>query len=416
MKRILGLSLVVTLAISCNQTGAGTQKERGELKVGPWIFELQGKGAVIPFTADISTGDSSYVLVVRNARERIKVDAEVIAEDSLIFTMPFFHSELHCTLVDSTEIRGYWTDINRGKDYKLEMWARFDEGSVRFHMPSSTDNFNFSGKWHVTFSPATDDEESAIGLFNQNEDRVTGTFITETGDYRFLEGNASGDSMKLSCFDGSHAFVFHCVNTSDSTLTGEFWSGNHYHTNWTGKKDMNYQLSHPDSLTTYDDSNSVFDLSFIDTKGHPFLLSKAGLEGKVVIIQILGSWCPNCADESHLFSLLYDRYKNEGLDIIGVSYEKMKKLDDALKQIEYFKESLGAPYPILYGGRASKLDASEDFYMLSGISSFPTAIFIDRKGKIRKIHTGFYGPGTGDYHERYKKELNDFIQELLDET
>ena len=57
--------------------------------------------------------------------------------------------------------------------------------------------------------------------------RVTGTFLTETGDYRYLEGVVDGDSLKLSCFDGSHAFLFHAALDQDS-FRGRFWSGTHW--------------------------------------------------------------------------------------------------------------------------------------------------------------------------------------------
>jgi len=53
--------------------------------------------------------------------------------------------------------------------------------------------------------------------------------------------------------------------------------------------------------------------------------------------------------------------------------------------------------------------------MLNHIMSYPTSIFLDKKGEIRKIRTGFYGPGTGKYYTEYTQNTNDFIQELLAE-
>jgi len=49
------------------------------------------------------------------------------------------------------------------------------------------------------------------------------------------------------------------------------------------------------------------------------------------------------------------------------------------------------------------------------ISAFPTSIFIDKKGKIRKIDSGFNGPATGEYYTKFKKEFEQFVEKLLAE-
>ena len=96
----------------------------------------------------------------------------------------------------------------------------------------------------------TENETKAIGLFNQNENRITGTFATETGDYRYLDGVVSGDSVFLSTFDGSHAFLFE-AEIKDSLIEGLFLSGTHYSENWIAKKNEDVVLRNPDSLTFY---------------------------------------------------------------------------------------------------------------------------------------------------------------------
>jgi hypothetical protein len=60
-------------------------------------------------------------------------------------------------------------------------------------------------------------------------------------------------------------------------------------------------------------------------------------------------------------------------------------------------------YKIVFGGTSKKSEAAKTLPMLNHIMSYPTTIFIDRKGKIKKIQTGFNGPGTGKIYEDYKK-------------
>ncbi|HRD38300.1 MAG TPA: TlpA family protein disulfide reductase, partial [Bacteroidia bacterium] len=67
---------------------------------------------------------------------------------------------------------------------------------------------DFTGRYEVTFNAGTSDAYKAVGIFKQSGSKVTGTFLTETGDYRYLEGAVQNSNMSLSCFDGSHAFLF----------------------------------------------------------------------------------------------------------------------------------------------------------------------------------------------------------------
>jgi len=52
---------------------------------------------------------------------------------------------------------------------------------------------------------------------------------------------------------------------------------------------------------------------------------------------------------------------------------------------------------------------------LNGIAAFPTTLFIDRKGNVRKVHTGFSGPATGKFYDEFKKEFNRLIDQLVSE-
>jgi thiol-disulfide isomerase/thioredoxin len=138
-------------------------------------------------------------------------------------------------------------------------------------------------------------------------------------------------------------------------------------------------------------------------------------KNKVTIIQIMGSWCPNCLDETRYFLSLYDKYHAQGLEIIAVAYEIGKDPVQHIERIKQLQKKLNIPYQIVIAGTSSKALASEHFSMLTDIISFPTAIFIGRDGQVKKVHTGFNGPGTGTYFTEYTKETELFIQQLLEE-
>ena len=73
----------------------------------------------------------------------------------------------------------------------------------------------------------------ALAEFEQTGDKLTGSFITPSGDYRFLEGIVTGDSLKLSTFDGSHAYTFYAKIASAQKITGGV-----YLAGYSGKRNM----------------------------------------------------------------------------------------------------------------------------------------------------------------------------------
>ncbi|MBI3234575.1 MAG: TlpA family protein disulfide reductase, partial [Bacteroidetes bacterium] len=138
-------------------------------------------------------------------------------------------------------------------------------------------------------------------------------------------------------------------------------------------------------------------------------------KGKVTIIQIMGSWCPNCMDESTLLQEQYMKYTDKGFNVIALAYEKTTDTALARQRVQRFKQRLKCTYPFLITGKTGKDDASGMFPMLNEIVAFPTTIYIDKKGVIRKVYTGFNGPGTGTYYEKSKLEMTQYIELLLNE-
>ncbi|MBK9589988.1 MAG: TlpA family protein disulfide reductase [Crocinitomicaceae bacterium] len=128
----------------------------------------------------------------------------------------------------------------------------------------------------------------------------------------------------------------------------------------------------------------------------------------------MGTWCLNCLDESNYLKKIYAQYSDQ-LEIIAVTFETQKTTEEKIEKVARYKEALDLNYTFLIGGDACKPCASKVFPQLSDIISFPTLIFIDKKGEIRKIHTGFSGPGTGEHYAEFVKETDLFIESLIQE-
>lgn len=380
-----------------------------KLKKGLWISNLQiNQHDQLPFHLDISKNkDKKYTFQVINGNERIELESKIITSDSIVLRFPAFNSDLQIN-VSKKQITGVWQNHYK-KDYTIPFEAKRKK-QFRFASKKKT-NHSVDGKWKVTFSANTDDSYPAIGLFKQEKNKVTGTFLTETGDYRFLEGNIVGDSLFLSCLDGSHAFLFK-AGIKNRKLTGKFFSGKHWSTNWIAERNDSFELPDPEKLT-YVTNNQKVRFSLPDLENKTYNFPSEETNGKVTMIQIMGTWCPNCYDETIFFKELYDKYHKDGLEIISIGYEIQKDFNGQADIIKRFKEKLNLQHTFLVGGYANKKGALKDFEMLNDVISFPTTIIIGRDGNVALVHTGFNGPGTGEVYEQFTHKMHSLLQNLL---
>ena len=379
-----------------------------KLREGSWTAHLQlNEKETLPFQLIIKKEQKKYEFIVVNGDEKIKLTDVQQKNDSLIVSFSEYNSQL-IFKPSKLSLNGYW--INHIKtNYKLPFSAKFGYTS-RFKDENGIKPFNVNGKWKVYFSPKTKSEYVAIGLFKQNENKLTGTFLTETGDFRFLEGNQFGNQLFLSCFDGSHAFLFKAKVENDS-IKGSFLSGKHYEDTWIGTSAPTFELTNPYEITK-PINNSPITFSCKDLEGNTFQFPNDQFNNKAVIIQIMGTWCPNCTDETNTFKELYKEYQSKGLEFIAIGFENGKE-EDCFQLLKKFKQKKEINYTVLYGGNAKRATADVIFTMLDGIKSFPTTIYVGKDGLIKKVYSGFNGPGTGEYYDQYLEQTKKLIEEMI---
>ncbi len=405
MKNLILLVLLL-LFFSCDSPGT-----KSELKSGNWLFELyvdnENRDLKIPFNVEVVSANE---LIIKNADERIEVKEISYKEDSVFIKMPVFGSEFKGKFFKNS-ITGDYYNYNKTKISPIPFIARFDEEN-RFSV-SNPPTTQFSGNWKATFGSG-ERSSDAVGVFTQNKNLITGTFQTEVGDFRYLEGVVNGNRMQMSCFDGAHAFLFTATQT-DGKLEGMFYSGDTWKQSWIAERTDNPVLGDMKKLTYIKSGFDKLSFSFPNDNGETISLDDEKFKNKVVIVQIFGTWCPNCMDETRYLVELYNKYNVKGLEIIGLDFETKNEFEYFKTRINRFRNDLNVPYELLLAGPANKTEAAKSLPMLNKIISYPTAIFIDRKGEIREIHTGFSGPGTGDNYDHYKKETRQLIEELLNE-
>lgn len=401
--RFLLLFGVITSLFSCRRPA--------EFKAGTWRGVLSLQGQELPFTFDVEKQDGKTKVYLNNLSEKILLDEVSQDGDSIKMVLHIFDADLRAK-INGDELTGTFYK-NYAPAANLPFRATFSETHLFANKSDETQSANYSGKYQLTFT-TTKDTYPSVGIFEQSGNRVTGTFLTPMGDYRYLDGNVVDGRLLLSTFDGNHAFLFNAQLSGDS-LIGDYYSGKSSHETFKGVKDEHAKIPDSESLTFLKDGFEKIDFSFPDLDGKPVKPSDERFKNKVLILQIFGTWCPNCMDETKFLSSWYPANHKRGVEILGLAYERKPDFNYASERVKKMKSKLGVPYEFVIAGVNDKEKAAETLPMLNTVIAFPTTIFIGKDGKVKHIHTGFEGPGTGVYYERFQERFNQIVNELLNE-
>jgi len=402
--KIIAVILIIGLLSSCKKEVTST-----ELKQGFWRAEINMQDQLLPFVFEVSKEGENYKANLINATETIPLDEVKVVGDSVFITLHIFDIDLRAK-INGDSLKGLYIK-NYKEDYKIPFTASYGKSS-RFDSPESSTQFD--GKWQTTFVEEDGSTYPAVGIFKKENNMLTGTFLTETGDYRYLEGYTKDNKMSLFTFDGNHAFIFNATVQNDS-LKGQFHSGKDYMDTFTAYKDSTARLTNANELTYLKEGYDRIEFSFPGLDGKLVTLKDKKYQNKVVMLQIFGTWCPNCMDETKFYADWYEKNKAKGIEIIGLAYEAKDDFEYAKARVVKMKKKYNVGYDYVVAGVYDKKAAAKTLPMLNHVLSFPTTIFIDKKGKVRRIHTGFSGPATGNYYDEFVEDFNSFMNTLINE-
>lgn len=385
---------------------------------GTWRAVLTSPGGELPFILRISRRGAAVV----NGEERVSVSGVDVDGQRVAIRFDWYDSAIHATLSDDgNSMTGDWTRTVPSGLARLPF--RATRGAQPRFLPAKIDALptslrDVSGIWKAEFRDS-DGVSPARGEFHQDRatGRVTGTFLTPTGDHRYLEGSFQNGLLRLSTFDGAHAFLFQARASNDGKLSGDYWSRDSYHASWTATRTDDSGATLPDGWKDVGLTNSAGRLQFRfpDLDGNPVSLSDDRFRGKVVLVNIFGSWCPNCNDEAPLLAAWDRKYRAQGLEIVGLAYEFTGNAARDGEMLRRFARRYHIGYPLLLAGVSDKSKASATLPDLTGVLAYPTSLFIGRDGNVKKIYSGFSGPGTGGHYQKLRAEFEMEIGALLAE-
>lgn len=411
MKRFFVFAIAIALFASC--------AHKNEMKQGPWLgviqIDPQDLSMNLPFNMSYSQTDQGLPeMVITNGDERIVITEITRNGDTITMKPPVFTSVIVAVLRNDSLVGKYYPKgLEVGNPYKF-----YAVPGVTDRFPWNTEKaaYDITGRWKVVENPNTPDSTVMVGEFTQQEDgKVKGTFLNTTGDYRFLEGKISGNKFLFSKVDGAQTFIFTADLKDANTMeNGRFMGSPKWTSKWVAFRDGRITLPGSEELVNVKKGHSTFDFAGIDINGKKITSKDEVFQGKVIAVLAGGSWCPNCLDEARLFRELYTKYKDKGFEVVALNFED-KTFETSKPKMERFISQTGANYTFLYVSARGREKRDSVLYPIEGKMAFPTGMFIDKLGHIRKVETGFSGPGTGEHYTKFVEETTNLIELLLSE-
>lgn len=410
MRRI---TMVAMAAAAFIVAAASASAQVMRLPMGVWRGWLECPGGEIAFGMEFYESGDGRAVVIHNGAERIVVPDVAFDHGAVVISFPHYDSAIRADLLGGgTRLEGTWTKASReGKT--IEMVFHAVQGEVHRYTPKNppAEGVGLAGRWRAEF----DESGSAVGEFQAGAEpgTVVGTFLTPTGDYRYLDGVIDGRTFTLSTFDGSHAFLCTGRVEDDGVLVGQFYSGPTFHEIWVAERENDATIPDGFSDVSWDPGVDPWTLRFTTADGSSKTLEEILGDRYGVVLEVMGTWCPNCTDAGRMIEDIRETMTDSlMLRVVSVAFEYTDDTERSLRQIEAYKERFGITTEVVLGGKATKDAVKRVLPGLSSFASYPTTIFITREGRVVAVHSGFAGPATGAEHERLRKRYVELMVEI----
>ena len=404
------LLLAATLLLVACSHPASRDLQTGSYRA---TLELPGRKTV-PFGLDVAREESGLVLYAINGVERIRLDDVQVTPGQLQARFPGYETTLSAKVTDG-ELDGSVALVQAGgKVLQLPFTAQLGE-TWRFYPEALSNNADFAGRWALTFTDDSGRKTAGVATFEQRFEDVTGTVQLPTGDQRFLAGEAHDEELRLSRFDGGAVVLYEAKLDARGQLVGATWSDRDGSQRFVATRSPDAAIDAVALASRLRNPEAPFTFAFKDLDGRTVSSADPRFKDKVRLVTLAGSACPNSHDEARLLVQLDRRFRSRGLEIVSLMFEQHAEVERAAAAVRRFRAAHGIDYTTLLAGPYDKAQAAVALPPLDAVPAFPTAIFIDRTGRVRRIHTGFAGPATGPQYDQLAYDFETQLETLLQE-
>jgi thiol-disulfide isomerase/thioredoxin len=374
---------------------------------GRWRAVLDIAGGTVPFELAVSQEGAGLIAEICNGGKC--ADRATISQQGA--SVSFDIADYAATI--TAERRGdslVGTYQNVGRNGPRSIPFRAARGS----WPRRTAAAELAGGWDAWY--ITDQRRSPrVFHFQGGPDGLEAAVVSNTGDLGMFWGGGPADSFSVARFDGVSVYLLAGRLTGD-TLRGVFHAGLRTQTPFVAVRSTGAaHLTAPTALTSADSVNP-FRFGFRDLEGRMVTQDDPRLKGRVVLVDIFGSWCVTCHEATPDLLELHREYRARGFEILGLGYEVTGDSTRDNPQIRRFRDKFSIPWPLLHAGASIVEETAASLPQLRGFTAYPTTLFLGRDGRIREVYAGFRGPATGAQHTRQLADYRRIIEQLLRES
>lgn len=422
---VFGLAACAAAAEPGAAQASAAPGPRPTIQDGDWRGFLRTAGGPLPFilriqhpiTDDRPAGIAAFLV---NGPEVQEIPLIRWDGDDLVFRLDYYDAEIRARIAANGATMEGEFSRRRGKDAVVRMVfgaARPDAGPTRTKSISFPEQ-RLRSRYAVRFEGEADPAVLVLGPAKEGSTTrfpLAATFLTTTGDYRYLSGDIRDGTLTLSTFNGVHAFLFTAKVGADATLSGDFFSGPASRTAWTATPDPGASLPDAFGMAEVGDDSRIGDLSYTSADGAAVTLGDKSVGGgaRARILYVFGTWCPNCKDATAALNEMVGEWGPRGLAVTGLAFEVTGDRERDLRQVNIYRERSRAAFPIVLAGTTDKQQRAAAFPVLKEIKAFPTLVFVDSRSRVRAVYTGFSGPATGEAYTKMREQFDSLVKSML---
>jgi thiol-disulfide isomerase/thioredoxin len=403
----------------------GAFAAESQVPAGLWDASIQSRAGAVNFGIDLKPEGRTVSAVLLNATDLQPFSSATWDGQTLTLRLDYYDGQIVLHYVSPMRMEGEYSRVTSKGLVHIPVTL------VPHHEIPATKPWtgpDLTGDWILHEADAVGAEKNTFTTFTQekmanSDGKVTATGVLEpvSGDTGLMHGYVSNDAngqthVHLSRFDGIHVLALDGELAPDGTLKGVI-GGVKSSAPFTAERSSDAAAANPNalagSLTKVKNPQEPFRFSGVDQSGKRVDQSSPEFKGKPVIVDIFGTWCPNCHDEAPLLEQLYRKYRAQGLMIVGLAYEYVDDTARDLRQIGIYREKYGITFPLLLAGTTDSGQIEKTLPQLVNFGAYPTTIFLDRSGRVRAIHAGFAGPSTGENYQEVQQHMEQLTREIV---
>ena len=399
------IRLVLAAVIVAAALGTSTSAQAPS-PAGLWDAAVVVGGLEIPFRFEIGGTGSAVTGWFFNGDEKVTSTGGKFENGTLTLNFDHYATSVEATFVNGRLVGAY----NRATGFYPFYAKRFAPSPA---FPNEVPQID--GLWQIGGVKSNKGEAAWRLIVRQSGAEVTAAILRVDGDTGALAGTFRDGKFIVSHFSGARPLVLELTPTKDGALE----IVRNRQEKMVAVRAAEAKLkdvpepTDPSRHSSVKDPTEPFKFSFPDMNGKIVTNADPRFHGKVLIVSISGSWCPNCHDEAPFLAELYRKYQSKGLEIVALSFEEARELPE-LKRLKAFNKRYGVEYPVLLAGEQA--DLAEKVPQIHNLNSFPTTIFIGKDGLVRGVHAGFAGAASGVFHDDAKTEITATVERLLAEA